>query len=162
MKPLDYAGLALANSLAVTGEVIALLVVLRRRWGAIEGHETLLVLGRVLLASLAMGGAILLATQLGERAGAGQLLIVAMGGILGFMVYLLTARLLGVREDRPLRGRRARPALGRPTCAAPLLTVSCNRASLNRVLQHQPKTARDSRCRAARLSEVRHILTGQP
>ena len=63
MQPLDYAGLALANSLAVTGEVIALLLILRRRWGGVEGRQTLATLGRVLAASLVMGGAIILVTQ---------------------------------------------------------------------------------------------------
>ena len=98
MQPLDYAGLALANSLAVTGEVIALLLILRRRWGGVEGRQTLATLGRVLAASLVMGGAIILVTQSAERAGLGWLSTVAAGGIAGIAAYLLAARLLGVRE----------------------------------------------------------------
>ena len=39
MGPLNYGGLALANSLAVTGEVLALLLILRRRWGGVEGRR---------------------------------------------------------------------------------------------------------------------------
>jgi hypothetical protein len=52
----------------------------------------------VLAASLVMGGAIILVTQSAERAGLGQLLTVSAGGIGGVIVYLLAARLLGVRE----------------------------------------------------------------
>ena len=98
MKPLDYAGLALANSVAVTGEVLALLIVLRRRWGRIEGRQTLTTLGRVLAASLVMGGAIILVTRSAERAGLGQFATVGASGIIGIAVYLLAARLLGVHE----------------------------------------------------------------
>ena len=109
MQPLDYAGLALANSLAVTGEVIALLIILRRRWGAVEGRQTLAAMGRVLAASLIMGGAIILVTQSAERAGLGWLYTVAAGGIAGILTYLLAARLLGVREF----GRFISAVLGR-------------------------------------------------
>ena len=98
MQPLDYAGLALANSLAITGEVIALLLILRRRWGGVEGRQTLATLGRVLAASLVMGGAIVLLTQYAERAGLGWLTTVAAGGIAGIAAYLLASRLLGLRE----------------------------------------------------------------
>jgi putative peptidoglycan lipid II flippase len=109
MQPLDYAGLALANSLAVTGEVIALLIILRRRWGGVEGRRTLATLGRVLAASLIMGGAILLFSQSAERAGLGRLFTVGSGGIIGIMVYLFAARLLGVHEI----GRFMAAVLGR-------------------------------------------------
>jgi putative peptidoglycan lipid II flippase len=98
MQPLDYAGLALANSLAVTGEVIALLIILRRRWGGVEGRQTLAVLGRVLAASLVMGGAIIVVTQSAERGGFGSLTTVAAGGIAGIAAYLLASRLVGLHE----------------------------------------------------------------
>lgn len=98
MRPLDYAGLALANSLAVTAEVIGLLLILRRRWGHVEGRQTLAALGRVLAASVLMGGVLILGGQFAQRAGVGRLITVAAGGIAGAAVYLLAARLLGVRE----------------------------------------------------------------
>jgi putative peptidoglycan lipid II flippase len=98
MQPLDYAGLALANSLAVTAEVMGLLIILRRRWGHVEGRQTLATLCRVLTASALMGGVILLVTQSAQRAGLGWLITVAAGGIAGAAAYLLAARLLGVRE----------------------------------------------------------------
>ena len=60
--------------------------------------ETLALLLRVVAASLAMGGAIFAVTQAAEHAGLGRLFVVGAGGIIGGAVYLLTARLLGVRE----------------------------------------------------------------
>ena len=56
------------------------------------------VLGRVLAASFLMGGVIILVTQSAQRAGLGCLVTIAIGGIAGALVYLLAARLLGVRE----------------------------------------------------------------
>ena len=51
MGPLGAGGLALANSLAITAEVLTLMLVLRVRWRGVEGRATLGVLGRVLLAT---------------------------------------------------------------------------------------------------------------
>ena len=56
-------------------------------------------MGRVLAASLIMGGAIVLVTQsAGTRPGSAGCITVAAGGIAGILTYLLAARLLGVRE----------------------------------------------------------------
>jgi putative peptidoglycan lipid II flippase len=98
MKPLDYAGLALANSLAVTGELIALLLILGRRLDGVEGRETLGVLARVIIASLIMAAVTVAVTRAIGRAGGGSLYLVAAGGIVGAATYLIAAQLLGVRE----------------------------------------------------------------
>ncbi len=62
MGTMGHGGLALADSVAVTAEVATLWLLLRRRWGAIEGRATLLTFGRVLLATgvmtLALYGAL--------------------------------------------------------------------------------------------------------
>ena len=58
MQPMGHGGLALANSLAVSAEVLVLLFILRRRSGGIQGRETLNALGRIILATLVMGMAL--------------------------------------------------------------------------------------------------------
>jgi len=97
MGPLGHGGLALANSLAVSAEVLALLYILRRRWGSIEGGETLNTLGRILVATLVMGLALAMILALGQMAGLSNLLQVAAGGLVGGIVYLGTGLLLKVR-----------------------------------------------------------------
>ncbi len=96
MGPLGHGGLALANSVAITLEVLALLWLLRRRLDGVEGRQTLATLARVTAASLAMSGAVLVALQWG--AGHSPLIQVALGGAAGATTYLLAARLLGVRQ----------------------------------------------------------------
>ena len=102
MQPLGAGGLALANSLAVTAEVLVLLAILRRRWGGVEGTETLSTLGRVVLASLVMGAAIVAVVALAEQAGLGTLTTVAVAAVTGLAVYLLAGLVVGVRELRLL------------------------------------------------------------
>ncbi|MEZ4663847.1 MAG: lipid II flippase MurJ [Caldilineaceae bacterium] len=46
MGPLGHGGLALANSLAVTAEVLVLLFILRRRWGGIGARMIMKALAR--------------------------------------------------------------------------------------------------------------------
>ncbi len=96
MGPLAHGGLALANSVAVTLEVLALLLILRRRLDGVEGRETLTTLARVLVASLAMSGSVAAALRWAPETSA--LAQVAVGGTIGTATYLLTARLLGVRQ----------------------------------------------------------------
>lgn len=110
MGPLGYGGLALANSIAVTLEVLALLWLLRGRLGGVEGRETLAALARIVAASLVMAGAVLATLPL---AGGGALPKVAIGAAVGGGVYLLAARLLGVRQIE----RFAAAVLGRERAA---------------------------------------------
>ncbi len=93
--PLQHGGLALANSAAVTLEVLALLWILRQRLAGIEGRETLVALARSLAAAGVMSAAVFGALAL---AGDSALAQVGLGGVTGAVTYLLAARLLGVRQ----------------------------------------------------------------
>jgi putative peptidoglycan lipid II flippase len=97
MGPLGHGGLALANSLAISAEVLVLLFILRRRWGSVEGRETLNTLVRVLAATLLMGLAIAGVLALGQAAGLGSLWLAAAGVIVGGVIYLASGLLLNVR-----------------------------------------------------------------
>jgi putative peptidoglycan lipid II flippase len=102
MGVLGHAGLALANSLAVSAEVLVLLLILRRRLGSVEGRQTLRALGRVLVSTLFMGLVIGGVLAVGQRAGAGALEMVATGGLVGLVSYVAAGLLLGVDELRRL------------------------------------------------------------
>jgi putative peptidoglycan lipid II flippase len=98
MGPMGYGGLALANSLAVTAEVLALLAVLSRRLHGLQGRELAGLLLRVMLASLIMGGAIAGVNAFGASAGWGRLVMLAASGAIGLIVYLGACQALRVRE----------------------------------------------------------------
>jgi putative peptidoglycan lipid II flippase len=98
MGPLGHGGLALANSLAVTAEVLVLLAILRRRWGGVEGRETLAMLGRVIVASAAMSAAVGGVSWLAGQRGTGALGLLVSGAAVGGLVYVAAALLLRVRE----------------------------------------------------------------
>jgi putative peptidoglycan lipid II flippase len=104
MRPMDYAGLALANSLAVSAEVLVLLLILHRRWGGVEGRATLNTMGRALAATALMGVSMLAALTLGQAANLGSLWLVAAGGLVGGVVYLGAGFLLNVRALYRLPG----------------------------------------------------------
>jgi putative peptidoglycan lipid II flippase len=98
MGPLGHGGLALANSVAVTAEVLALLLILRQRLGGVGGRELGSLLLRVLTAAAATGGAILLLATYAGRAGWGNLMTLAVAGAIGGAVYLAACQGLRVRE----------------------------------------------------------------
>jgi putative peptidoglycan lipid II flippase len=102
MGPLGAGGLALANSLAVSGEVLVLLLVLRRRLGGVEGGRLLDALGRVLGATLLMAAAVSGVLALGQQAGVGVLPLVAAAGAVGALGYVGAGLLLGVQALRRL------------------------------------------------------------
>ena len=102
MRPMGYGGLALANSLAVTVEVLVLLVILRRRLGGVEGRQTLGALARVLIATLAMVVIVSGVLALGRQVGVGALWMVVMGGTAGVLGYVSVALLVGVQALRRL------------------------------------------------------------
>jgi putative peptidoglycan lipid II flippase len=98
MQWLGYGGLALANSIAVSGEVLVLLAVLRRRLGSVEGRQIAQSLARVLLASLCMGALIIAVIVWGTQRHLPPMALVVAAGGAGAVLYWLLSRLLGVRE----------------------------------------------------------------
>ncbi|MGE5601599.1 MAG: murein biosynthesis integral membrane protein MurJ [Nitrososphaerales archaeon] len=109
MRSLGDQGLALANSVAVTLEVLALLFFLRPRLGGVEGRETADQLARVLGATAIMAAAVLAALAVTQRLGLGNLLTLAFVGITGAIAYVVAAAVLRVRE----LGRFVRAVVGR-------------------------------------------------
>jgi putative peptidoglycan lipid II flippase len=95
-----FAGLALANTLATTLEGVLLLVYLKPRVGGLEGRKLLLSVGKAGLASIVMGGVIVLLGPLGQNLGLliGTIIIIALGGV----AFWGVAWLLGSDEARLL------------------------------------------------------------
>ncbi len=102
MQPLGYGGLALANSLAVSGEVLMLLWLLSRRLGSIEGRETLGLLVRVVAAALVMTVVIVGVNGWATRAGIGDLPAAVLAAAVGALAYAVVSWALGVRQLRDL------------------------------------------------------------
>jgi putative peptidoglycan lipid II flippase len=105
---LGHAGLALATSLVALFGFIVLFVLLRVRLGGVYGRELAAGLGRVAVASAAMGGAVYLSSGLMERwLGLSQMahradLAVSMP--LGVVVFYVACRVMGVTDlDMALR-----------------------------------------------------------
>ncbi len=97
-RRLDAGGLALSNGVAVTVEVLLLLVFARRRLAGVEAGATLNTLLRTLLAAAAMAAAVI--TFIFLNPDLPPLVIVVGGGGLGLAVYLAAGLLLGVKEIR--------------------------------------------------------------
>jgi putative peptidoglycan lipid II flippase len=98
--PMGHAGLALANSLAVSAEVLVLLFILQKRWGGIEAGKMLSSLSRVVLATLLMGFAVTRTLASSQRASMGLFLTVALSGATGVLVYVAAGWLLRVQALR--------------------------------------------------------------
>lgn len=106
--PMAQAGLALANSVAVTLEVLIGLWLLRRQLGGIGERELAGTLGRSGLAAAAMGVAIyvtllLLPESIGGGIGGSfvqGLIRAGIGGLVGGAVYLAAGLALGIDELR--------------------------------------------------------------
>ncbi len=102
MGSLGAGGLALGNSIAVTGEVLMLMAILRKRWGGVEGTQILRTLLRVLLASAIMGIAVAGVLAWTQSEGYGAFVQLLAGGLVGLVVYVAAGLLFGVRELRRL------------------------------------------------------------
>ena len=99
----DVSGLALANSLGVMFEVLALLVILRRRWLGIAESALARTLLKTLIASLVMAAVIVLIDliwlALAPSHGlAFTMMRLAVEGLIGLLVFLLVAILLKMKE----------------------------------------------------------------
>ncbi len=100
MGPLRHGGLALANSLAITGEVLTLLLVLRRRWHGVGARQMLATLTRVAGATAIMGLAVGGALAVARREELSLAATVAAGVATGVVTYVGAGALLGLRELR--------------------------------------------------------------
>jgi putative peptidoglycan lipid II flippase len=116
---LRHGGLALASSLAVTGEVLVLLFILRRRLAGIEGPAVAATLLRSLCAAaamaLTMNGLLDTLGRLTASLNSRVALLLQMGlaGLIGLVIYILVAFALGAPEIRALPGLlRRRVAAG--------------------------------------------------
>ncbi len=97
-QSLQAGGLAFSNGVAVTVEVLIMLVIAHRRLAGVEAGAMLNTLVRTLLAAGAMGAVIIAYTSL--LPALSPLFIAAGGGVLGLTVYLIAGLLLGVEEIR--------------------------------------------------------------
>ena len=97
-QSLQAGGLALSNGVAVTVEVLIMLVIAHRRLAGVEAGAIVNTLVRTLLAAGAMGLAVV--AFIASLPALSPLLVAAGGGALGVLVYLVASLLLGVREIR--------------------------------------------------------------
>jgi putative peptidoglycan lipid II flippase len=97
---LPLGGLALANTTATAVESLALMLIMRRRIGGIDGRQILRTGFRALAASGVMGSALFVwMTLFGNR---NKFLVLSIGVVLGLGVYALMLWLLKVPEAREL------------------------------------------------------------
>jgi putative peptidoglycan lipid II flippase len=99
MNALGHGGLALANSVAISLEVLVLLAILRQRLGGVEGRQTLWLCGQVGLACAAMALGLWVTSsflvQLALPLPA-PLLVLAGGVAVGALTYLAAGLLLRI------------------------------------------------------------------
>lgn len=96
---MPHGGLALANSLATFLESIALLVLMRRRLGGLEGNKILQLVWKAALAATGMGVIVALWLKLAR---AGNLVLSVVAVVLGCLVYGGLLLLLGIPELKML------------------------------------------------------------
>jgi putative peptidoglycan lipid II flippase len=94
--PLAHAGLALANTIATTLEMLLLAGLLSRRLGGLEWPQLLATLGKASLAAVLM--AVPLAWAAERWSGGHALLFGAAGLVVGGLIYLAVAALLRMPE----------------------------------------------------------------
>ena len=96
---LEHGGLALANGIAVGIESLIGLTILHIRWKGVDARRILLHSGKAALASIAMGGSILLFNHLLEP---GRLTLLLGGLMVGGLVYISLAFVFGIEEIRTI------------------------------------------------------------
>lgn len=122
MWPFSYAGvngLAVANTVAVSVEVLVLLLILRQRWQGINGAVLITTIAKTLAASLAMSAAIVLIGVLLNGHASGLVQAIIKIGI-GVIVFFAVAIALRTREFLEL------PALLRKRVTSVPLPVPSN------------------------------------
>jgi peptidoglycan biosynthesis protein MviN/MurJ (putative lipid II flippase) len=97
-QSLGAGGLALSNGVAVTVEVLIMLVIAHQRMAGVEAGSILRTLLLTLLAAGVMGVAVI--TFVYSLPNPSPLLVAAGGGLVGVMVYLGAGLLLGLEEIR--------------------------------------------------------------
>lgn len=100
--PMNYPGLALANSVATIGEMIVLMYIIRNRLNGLGGKLMWLSLGRILLATTGMASIALTVENLLQA----QTVIVQVIGTAGIagLTYAIISIMLGSPEIRTLWG----------------------------------------------------------
>jgi putative peptidoglycan lipid II flippase len=121
MQPLGHGGLALANSVAVSAEVLVLFALLRRRWGRVDGRALALTLARVLAATAVMGATITAALALAAARSLAPLPTLALAAAAGAAAYLLACLVLRERAIFYLAAAVIRPNAKVTTPAPKLL-----------------------------------------
>jgi putative peptidoglycan lipid II flippase len=96
---LEHGGLALANGVAVGIEALIGLTILHLRWGGVDAKRIFTDALKAALAAAAMGAAIYTFDLLIEP---GRLVLLLGGGLIGALVYVFTALLLGLKEVKTL------------------------------------------------------------
>jgi putative peptidoglycan lipid II flippase len=107
VSPLGVRGLALSLSIAYSAAALLALAVLRNRVGGLGGPELTTPVTRVLGASAVMAVATVLALSVsGSSSGFGLLARVAFAVVVGAGAYVVTAGVLGARQERREREER--------------------------------------------------------
>ncbi len=91
---MGHGGLALANSVAISAEVLVLFVLLRRRWGSVDGRSLTRTLVRVLAATAVMGLAISVVLAFAANRVFASLPTLILAGGMGAAVYLIACLVL--------------------------------------------------------------------
>ena len=96
MGPMSHSGIALANSIAITIEVLILLCLLHNRLDGIDTQAILSHFARVLLAGGIMSLTVYLVTSWTDMQNLSTVLILACGSMTGVLVYGTVSFLLGI------------------------------------------------------------------
>lgn len=100
VKPLGHGGIALANSLAMIGNMLCLVWLLRNKTGQSLGF--LVSIAKIAAASGIMGGVVYLLYP--KLAGLGQIVSLGLSVGVGVVVYLVLVAALGVEELSQVQG----------------------------------------------------------
>jgi putative peptidoglycan lipid II flippase len=95
---MPYGGLALANSFATSLEMVALLILMRQRLHGLNGRDLLRGVSKTAIATLAMSLGLWI--WIGGTNQHSAWLVGLGGVILGGIIFLVVAMLLGIREVR--------------------------------------------------------------